>query len=103
MTAATGTSWVDRVAGNYNTKGLGGAAKDGWNDIKGTIGKDATTAQRGVVFGRVIGVGAGLAIAKGALESKTVEGEDRSALVRLGQFVLGAGVATASLVAGKGR
>lgn len=96
--------WRDRIAGSYHAHGgLGGAAKAGLGDIKNIVGKDVTLGQRGVGFARVTGVGAGLAIAAGSLRSQTVDGEDRSMLARLGQAVLGLGVAAGSLIVGKGR
>lgn len=104
ITANAGNFWRDRIAGSYHAHGgLKGAAQAGLGDIKNIVGKEVPMAQRGVGFARVGGVGIGLYIAKGALESKTVDGEDRSALARIGQAVLGTGIAVGSLVAGKGR
>ncbi|MFZ4540413.1 MAG: hypothetical protein ACOYNL_01215 [Rickettsiales bacterium] len=95
-----------RFTQNYHAqnKSILGAVKDsaklGVEDIKAGL----TQGKRAVAFGRVTGVTAGTAIAGHALFSgKTAEGEDRSLLARLGEFVLGTGVAVGSLVVGKGR
>ena len=94
---------LGRFTGLVKSQGFKGAAQAGLDDIKNIVGKDVTMGQRGVGFARVGGVGVGLYIAKGAFESKTADGEDRSALARIGQAVLGTGIAVGSLVAGKGR
>lgn len=79
-------------------------AKEGVQDIKNIVGKDVTMGQRGVGFARVGGIGVGAYVAGDALfRGKTADGEDRSALARVGQFVLGTGIAAGSLVVGKGR
>jgi hypothetical protein len=72
--------------------------------VKDNIAGEWKTGSKGVAFGRVAGTGVGLAMAGDALfRSQNSEGEDRSALVRLGQGVLGLGVAAGSLIAGRGR
>lgn len=88
--------WTQRFAAN---------AKEGFQDIKNIVGGEGITMkQRGVGFARVGGIGVGAYMAGDALfRSKTADGEDRSALARIGQFVLGTGVAAGSLVVGKGR
>lgn len=85
--------------------GLKESVKLGAEDIKKGVNvfSDASKGHRVVAFGRIAGVGAGLAYAAGALRSQTADGEDRSALARLGQLVLGGGIAAGSLIAGKGR
>ena len=93
--------WTSRI----KAEGLGGAVKKGAEDIgKGiNVFDKATEGHRGLAFARVAGTGAGLAIAAGALQSKDAEGNDRSALARVGQAVLGTGLAVGSLALGRGR
>lgn len=101
MTDTPAKSWVQRVSGHEK---FADAAKAGFQDVKNIVGKDATMGQRGVGFARVGGVGVGAYMAGDALfSSKTVDGEDRSMLARIGQFLLGGGVAVGSLIVGKGR
>lgn len=104
-TPAQTTSFVDRVTGLYKSKGLTGAAKAGFGDIKNIVGGEGTTwAQRGVGFGRVAGVGVGVAVAGNALfNSRSADGEERSMLGRLAQFIIGGGIAAGSLIAGRAR
>jgi hypothetical protein len=96
-------SWVERVAGNVNSKkGWSGAMKDGLSDIG--KGFKLEKGYKAVAFGRTIGVGAGLAVAGDALfRSKDEDGNDRGALARLGEGVLGLGIAAGSLAAGRAR
>ena len=96
---------LGRWTQNYATekgffKTLGKSAGQGFEDIKGIT----KSGQRGVAFARGAGVGVGVAMAGDALfRGKTADGEDRGMLARLGEFVLGTGVAVGSLVVGKGR
>ena len=96
---------LGRFTDLVKTQGFKGAAKAGWGDVKNIVGKsgEVTMGQRGVGFARVAGVGICLSIAKGAFESKTADGEERGALGRLGQAVLGTGVAVGSMVVGGAR
>lgn len=81
-----------------------GQAKEGLGDMKNIVAKEATLGQRGVGAMRVTGVGVGAYMAGDALfRGKTEDGEDRSLLARLGQFILGGGIAAGSLIVGKGR
>ncbi len=93
-----------KVVGKW-TERFAAASKAGLDDIKKVVGgKEVTMGQRGIGFARVGGMGVGAYMAGDALFSgKTADGEDRSALARMGQIVLGAGIAAGSLVVGKGR
>jgi hypothetical protein len=93
--------WVNRVSGPQGV--FGRANQIGtWNTVKENF--KWQEGNKPMVFGRVAGTGVGLAMAGDALfRSQNSEGEDRSALVRLGQGVLGLGVAAGSLIAGRGR
>jgi len=93
--------WVNHVTGKnglFGRLGQDGAGK--------TLKQNFAWAEgnKKVVFGRLVGTGVGLAMAGEALfNSKTADGEERSGLARVGEFVLGTGVAAGSLLAGKGR
>ncbi len=55
-------------------------------------------------FGRVVGTGAGAYMAYDALSrDMTDDGQERSGLVRLTEFIVGSGLAAASVLAGKGK
>ncbi len=85
MTETPKTPWVDRIKQNMALEGK-------------------TTAQKGMVFARGAGTAVGIAMAGDALfRGKTSDGEDRSGLARMGQFLVGGGIAAGSLIAGKGR
>jgi hypothetical protein len=96
---------LGRWTQNYATekgymKTLSKSVGQGFDDIKGIT----TSGSRGIAFGRIAGVTAGAAIAGDALfRGKDSDGNDRGLLARLGEFVLGTGVAVGSLVVGKGR
>lgn len=99
--ANTEGMWVKYVTGQ---NGLFGHAKaHGIGDaVKQNFKWEA--GNKGVVFARGAGVMAGVAIAGDALfRGKTADGEDRSALARMGEFVLGTGVAAVGLASGKVR
>lgn len=89
-------SWVSRVRGS---------AGKGVEQIKSGINvfDEASKGNRLAAFGRLAGVGAGAYIAAGALQSRDADGNERSGLVRIGQAVLGTGVAVGSLAIGHGR
>ena len=89
-TAAAIRPWGERIKA---------ASSHSWADVKNIVSKEATMGQRGVGFARVGAVGAGSFIALGALKSKDAEGNNRSGLVRVGQAVLGTGVAAAGVLA----
>ena len=88
-TAAAMKPWGERIKV--------GSARFG-ADAKNIFAKEATMGQRGVGFARVGAVAAGSYIALGALKSKDAEGNNRSGLVRVGQAVLGTGVAAAGVL-----
>lgn len=97
---------LGKWTGLYKQKGFVDAAKDGLSDIKkgAKFWDESSKGFKGVAFGRTVGVTAGVAMAGDALfRGKTADGEDRSALARLGQGVLGLGIAGGSLVAGAAR
>lgn len=87
-------SWVKHVEAP--------AAKS-WEQVKGAFNKDAEAAVRRSGFARVGTTGVGLAMVSDALLRSKSSGEDRSALVRMGEGVLGLGVAAAAVIAGHGR
>ena len=95
MTEATkGFNWVDRIRK---------PAEKSLEDVKGAFAPGVSTKSRTVAFGRVAGTAAGLAIASGALRSKDADGNDRPALARVGDLVMGLGVSGVSVLAGHGR
>jgi hypothetical protein len=101
---------LGRFTQNYaQQKGFFAAAgeslKQGGGDIKNGINvfDKATEGKRLGAFGRVAGVGVGSYIALGALQSRDADGNERSGLVRVGQAVLGTGIAAGSLIVGHGR
>ena len=94
MTEETkGLSWVARMKE---------PASQSLTEVKSAFSKNAEHG-RMKGFARVGAVGLGAYIAKGALESRTADGEERSGLVRIGQAVLGTGVAAAGVLAFHGR
>lgn len=93
-TPTKGFSWAERVKA---------PAGKSWDQVKTAFSKDAGEVGRMKGFARVGAVGLGAYIAKGALESRTADGEERSGLVRVGQAVLGTGIAAAGVLAGHGR
>ena len=59
---------------------------------------------QGMVFARGAATAVGAVMAYNAvMHDKTDEGEDRSMLVRLTQFIVGGGIAAAAVLAGKGK
>lgn len=100
---------LGRFTQNYGEKkgffsAVGESSKQGFGDIKNAFGKDASWGARGAGFARIGGVGVGVAMAGDSLfRGKTSDGEDRSGLARVGQAVLGTGIAVGSLVVGRGR
>lgn len=55
-------------------------------------------------FGRVAGIGVGATLAYDAMSrSVTDDGQERSGLVRLTEFIVGGGLAVGSVLAGKGK
>ena len=79
------------------------AASKSWEQVKDIVGKDVELGARAKGFARVAGVGVGSYIALGALQSRDADGNERSGLVRIGQAVLGTGIAAGSLIVGHGR
>ena len=110
--AAVGTKWTDHVTGRVKNhillndsskiEALKGAAKQTLGEVKHglTLGNGAKLGERGIAFARVGGVVAGGSIALGAFKSKNADGTDRGALHRLGDLVLGTGIAAGSVLAG---
>ena len=95
--------WTRHVGGRVATHGWGGAAKESLGEMKNAF-TSAGEGNRMKGFGRIGGVGVGVAMAGDALfRGKTSDGEDRSGLARVGEAVLGTGIAVGSLVAGRGR
>jgi len=86
--------WMHRVA----DKGWGSAIKQGAGEMQ--FWKAGN--HKGVAFGRIAGVGAGVALAGDALfRGKTGDGEQRGFVTRVLQFGTGAAVAAGSLAAGR--
>lgn len=101
--AGNAKPWLERLGFvTASRDGVKAAASAGWGDIKNIVGREGVTwGQRGVGFARVGGIGVGAAMAGDALfRGKTSDGEDRSMLARLGEFVLGTGIAATSLLRG---
>jgi hypothetical protein len=95
--------WTE-ITGRYRSeKGFAGAAKKTFDEIGHGVSfsSTATAGERAVAFGRIGAVGVGAYIAASALRSKDAEGNDRSGLARIGQAVLGTGMAAGALVAGR--
>lgn len=88
--------WVNHVTGS---KGVFGHLKQNsfGETVKQNFAGDWKAGSKGMVFGRTVGTGVGLAMAAHAFKGVDSNGEDRSALVRMGEFVLGTGIAAASL------
>lgn len=87
-------SFVDKYFGRLKQNSVGDTLKQNfaWKDNKA------------VVFGRVAGtlVGAGMAY-DAVAHSLTADGEERSGLVRLTEFIVGGALAAGSVLAGKGK
>jgi hypothetical protein len=75
------------------------AASKSWKQVKDVVGKDVELGARAKGFARVATVGAGAYYAAGVFKSKDADGNDRSALARLGNLVVGGGVAAAGVLA----
>ncbi len=95
-------NWVDYIGARRAVEhGVPKAFGMGFDEIKSGINvfDKATEGKRLVAFGRVAGVGAGLAIASGALRSRDENGYERPLLARVGDLVIGGGIAAGSMVA----
>ena len=97
--AATEGVWARRVTGekgvfgHLNAKGFKPTVERNFNWEAGN---------KGMAFARGAGVAVGAAMAGDALfRGKTADGENRGALARVGQFVVGTGLAAGSLVGGR--
>lgn len=91
--ATEAKSWLQKLGfETWHRDGFGAAVKHNfrWED-----------GNKRMAFARGAGVGVGAAMAGDALfRGKTADGEDRSALARVGEFVLGSGLAVTSLARG---
>lgn len=91
-----------KFTGALQSQGVKAAFNQNFDSIKNAFGKDVTMGQRGVGFAKVGGVGvAVVGMGDAIFRSKTKEGEDRSALVRLSEFVLSLAVGTFALLGGR--
>lgn len=87
MSNGTGLTWAERVGKS------GDQVKKAFSLEKGI-----TLGDRGIGFARVGVTAVGAGIAMGALRDKNPDGTDRSALARLGDLVIGGGVAAGGVL-----
>ncbi|MDX2095647.1 MAG: hypothetical protein SFW64_06900 [Alphaproteobacteria bacterium] len=91
--------WATKVAGRVQAHGMAGAAKKSLGEMKNAF-TGAGEGARMKGFARVGAVGVGTYIAAGALQSRDADGNERSALARLGNLVVGGGMIAGGLLAG---
>jgi hypothetical protein len=103
-TPAANGSWLEKLGYvTLKNEGTKAAASQGFGTIKDGVRfwNPVSDGKKLAAFGKVTGIGVGVAVAGDALfRSKTADGEDRGLLARLGEFVLGTGIAAASLLRG---
>ena len=98
--AATTAKWVDKVGfSRLHQQGFKAAGEHGLGEMIKAVTFAEGKTWKG--FARVGAVGAGAVIAAGALRSKDADGNERSGLVRVGQAVLGTGIAAAGVLGGR--